>query len=70
MLRIDEALLQLGLEAVDLLGAEVAVARGVDQRPGGTRGVVEQRLVPARGRYVVAKTSSKERPEAERDTTV
>ena len=47
-----EALLQLGLEAVVLLGGEVAVARGVDQRAGGPRGVVEQRLVPARGGVV------------------
>ena len=47
-----EALLQLGLEAVVLLDGEVAVAGGVDQRAGGTRGVVEQRLVPARGGVV------------------
>ena len=40
--------LQLGLEAGELVGGEVAAA-GVDQRAGGAGGVVEQRLVPARG---------------------
>ena len=47
-----EALLQLGLEAVVLFGREVAVAGGVDEGAGGPRGVVEQRLVPARGGVV------------------
>ena len=46
-LRILRACRQLGLEAVDLIGAEIAVARGVDQRAGGTGRVVQQRLVPA-----------------------
>jgi hypothetical protein len=31
MLRIDEALLQLGLEALELLRRQVAFARGVDE---------------------------------------
>jgi hypothetical protein len=47
-----ETLLELGLEAVELLGAQVAFARGVDEGAGGTRRVVEQRLVPP-GRRVV-----------------
>src|SRR5262245_22344705 len=47
-----EALLQLGLEAVVLLGGEVAVAGGVDERAGGAGGVVEEGLVPARGGVV------------------
>ena len=52
MLRIDEALLQLGLQAVVLLGRQVSITRRVDERAGGTRGVVEQGLVPARSRVV------------------
>ena len=48
MLRIDETVLQLGLEAVVLLRGEIAVPRGVDEGAGGPRGVVEQGLVPAR----------------------
>jgi len=47
-----EALLQFGLEAVELVRREVAVAGGVDQRAGGAGGVVEQGLVPARGGVV------------------
>jgi hypothetical protein len=47
-----KALLQLGLEALELLRREVAFARGVDEGAGGTGGVVEQRLVPL-GRRVV-----------------
>ena len=43
-----EALLQLGLEAVELVRGEVAVAGGVDQGAGGAGGVVEERLVPLR----------------------
>ena len=52
MLRIDESVLQLGLEAVVLLRGEIAVARGVDEGARGARGVVEQSLVPARGGVV------------------
>jgi hypothetical protein len=47
-----EALLQLGLEAVELVGGEVAVAGGVDEGAGGAGGVVEEGLVPL-GRGVV-----------------
>jgi len=47
-----EALLQLGLEAVELVGGEVAVAGGVDESAGGAGGVVEERLVPAGGGVV------------------
>ena len=43
-----EALLQLGFQAVELVGGEVAVAGGVDQRAGGAGGVVEEGLVPLR----------------------
>jgi hypothetical protein len=35
-----------------LFGGQVAVARGVDEGAGRARGVVEQRLVPARGGVV------------------
>ena len=42
-----EALLQLGFEAVELVGRQVAVAGGVDEGAGRPRRVVEQRLVPA-----------------------
>jgi hypothetical protein len=52
MLRIDEALLEFRLEAVELLRRQVAVAGGVDEGAGGPGRVVEQRLVPA-GRRVV-----------------
>jgi hypothetical protein len=47
-----EALLQLGLEAVELVGGEVAVAGGVDEGAGGPRRVVEEGLVPAAGGVV------------------
>ena len=43
-----EALLQLGFQAVELVGGEVAVAGGIDERAGGPGRVVEQRLVPLR----------------------
>ena len=52
MLRIDETVLQLGLEAVVLLRGEIAVARGVDEGAGGPRRVVELGFVPARGGVV------------------
>ena len=44
-----EAGFQFGLQAIELVGRKVAVARGVDESARGTRGVVEQRLIPARG---------------------
>ena len=43
--RTLEASLQLRLEALDLLARQVAVARRVDDVAGGTRRVVEQRLL-------------------------
>ena len=46
--RALEALLELGLQTVELLGRQLAVRRGIDERAGRPRGVVEQRLVPAR----------------------
>ena len=59
--------LSSALEAVELLGRQVAVAGGVDQRAGGPRGVVEEGLVPAwlavlRTSMAVAAASMGERP--------
>jgi hypothetical protein len=46
--RADIGLVELALEAAELLVGQQIVVAGKHQRAGGPRGVVEQRLVPAR----------------------
>jgi hypothetical protein len=41
-----EAGFEFALETLVLFGGEIAVARGVDERAAGARGVVEKRLSP------------------------
>ena len=50
--RALEADFEFLFEAIVLLGGEVAVAGGIDERAGWSRGVIQQRLVPAGGGVV------------------